>query len=209
MNVLMIHEREDAMGYTSGYSSLNEIKESFLRNFRTPEGTAGHDWAVNNVLLKSMSTNYGRHMWFACHNKQTDQSYIIFYKCSKGKTSDGYSDWGYKDMDDSMGPCDADCPLELLDLTEAKSAKGSAAWRARVRAAYTRRQSNLKDLEVGMTVLVYGKKYELKEKVKRSWRARCVETGCTYKLRPSQIERFNSNAAEFIANVIGNDKEAA
>ena len=45
---------------------------------------------------------------------------------------DGYV-LGYKDMDEGMGPCEADCPEPILDLLTPTDRPHALAWRARCR----------------------------------------------------------------------------
>lgn len=47
---------------------------------------------------------------------------------------DGYI-FGYKDMDESMGPCEAECPTAILDLLTDTDKDYTRAWRARCRQA--------------------------------------------------------------------------
>lgn len=47
---------------------------------------------------------------------------------------DGYI-FGYKDMDETMGPCEAECPVAILDLLTPTVNAHATQWRARCRAA--------------------------------------------------------------------------
>ena len=47
--------------------------------------------------------------------------------------------FGYKGMDESMGPCEADCPAPILDLLTATDRPHAVEWRARCRANLTAR----------------------------------------------------------------------
>ena len=68
------------------------------------------------------------------------------------KAKDGYT-FGYKDMDETVGPCEIDCPLHILNMLTPEDelygeGKGEYArkWRASVREYWERRQrSKLKD----------------------------------------------------------------
>lgn len=46
--------------------------------------------------------------------------------------------WGYKDMDESMGPCDLSCPIRFLDMVPDPGGYATE-WRAKVRAEAARR----------------------------------------------------------------------
>lgn len=54
------------------------------------------------------------------------------------RAADGYI-FGYKDMDETMGPCEADCPVAILDLLTPTDREHAIAWRKRCRAAAGRR----------------------------------------------------------------------
>lgn len=41
--------------------------------------------------------------------------------------------WGYKDMDESMGPCYFDCPVSYLDEADETTSEYAIKWRAEVR----------------------------------------------------------------------------
>jgi hypothetical protein len=47
----------------------------------------------------------------------------------------GVAEWGYKDMDESCGPNEINCPAEFLELVPAPDSPFSRAWRERVREA--------------------------------------------------------------------------
>ena len=47
--------------------------------------------------------------------------------------------FGYKDMDETMGPCEAQCPPAILDLLTPTTNDYALAWRERCRAAAARR----------------------------------------------------------------------
>lgn len=47
--------------------------------------------------------------------------------------------FGYKDMTESMGPCEVDCPPAILDLLTPTTSEYAIAWRARCREAASRR----------------------------------------------------------------------
>jgi hypothetical protein len=47
--------------------------------------------------------------------------------------------FGYKNMSETMGPCEAECPARILDLLTPTTNEHALAWRARCRAAIARR----------------------------------------------------------------------
>ena len=49
--------------------------------------------------------------------------------------------FGYKDMDESMGPCESDCPQAILDLLTPTDSAFALEWRAKCRANFARRKA--------------------------------------------------------------------
>lgn len=60
--------------------------------------------------------------------------------------------FGYKDMDETMGPCEAECPAAILDLLTPTTNVHALAWRERCRVAVTHRTSRPK-LHNGQTIV--------------------------------------------------------
>lgn len=44
--------------------------------------------------------------------------------------------WGYKDIDESMGPCEVNCPISYIERATEPVNEYARAWRERVRATY-------------------------------------------------------------------------
>ena len=103
-------------------------------------------------------------------NKQTGKSYVF---CAvvpfKNSKRDGF---GYKSMDEGMGPCEADCPeriMRLLSPVEDLPNPGYAAdWRARVaaaKAARARTRNALRGLKAGDRIKLASPAYFSKSKI--------------------------------------------
>jgi hypothetical protein len=58
--------------------------------------------------------------------------------------------WGYKDMDESQGPVEVDCPLSLLAMVPCPTGGYAAGWREKVRAYHEaeKRRKSLKDGDI-------------------------------------------------------------
>ena len=56
------------------------------------------------------------------------------------RDAEGYI-FGYKDMDETMGPCESECPTAILDLLTPTDGEHAVTWRARCRAAAAKRAS--------------------------------------------------------------------
>lgn len=55
-----------------------------------------------------------------------------------------YDGWGYKDLDESMGPYYFSCPLKYLDMVPIDRYGGNAEWRAGVVAYHERQREKQK-----------------------------------------------------------------
>lgn len=64
---------------------------------------------------------------------------------------DGYI-FGFKDMDEGMGPCEAECPQAILDLLTPTNREYALAWRERCRANAAKRRGKPK-LRDGQTII--------------------------------------------------------
>lgn len=76
----------------------------------------------DHELLRA--TTVGNHHWYLCRNRLTGLVYIGLDKMAGG-LKDG---WGYKDMDESVGPCEVDCPLSYLAQAGSPGGSGGALW---------------------------------------------------------------------------------
>ena len=171
------------MGYTSGWSSLKSLKDYLLQITKNPTSHLN--------IIDHKSTNYGRRLWVAYEYKNKSLSFIALYLIGKHS-----SDYGYKDMDETMGPSYYDCPLSLINKTTGDSSRYSQDWRDQVKA-YHQNIKNNSVLKDGDVVDVYGEKFKIIEKRKRSYRAERVKDGKRFRVSPNQITRL-SNTLHFI-----------
>lgn len=89
-------------------------------------------WAVHEYLEASSGNETGKR-WIGCYLMGVDQGW-----------------WGYKDMDESMGPTDVSCPLSYLSLVTDPGGHATA-WRERVKAHHAK-AAQFKGLTVGTKV---------------------------------------------------------
>ena len=86
--------------------------------------------------------------------------FVALYMCRFGK-----GEGGYKDVDESMGPYQTNCPISYIEMVEAHEQEHgygprsyAAEWRESVRAAIAK--ANRK-LQVGMKIKLYGHEYTI------------------------------------------------
>lgn len=86
--------------------------------------------------------------------------------------------WGYKDMDETSGPYECDCPLRFLDMVPQPEGQYVADFRQRVRDYHAKKNErknaaagNAHLFTKGGKILLYGTGYTLRQKRDRSWLA--------------------------------------
>lgn len=106
-------------------------------------------------------------------------------------THGGYG-WGYKDLDESVGPCEVNCPLSYLDGLPEPINEWAREWRDRVRAFHAERKKQrdlAKSLAPGDSVTIYGKEYVVYhgDQPRGSLTVKSKENGMIYKARAKQL----------------------
>ena len=71
-------------------------------------------------------------LWIVFEHISGDRSARFIGLCLLEKKS-GFG-WGYKTMEEVMGPCEVSCPLQFLEITPLPNSPGAEAWREKVRA---------------------------------------------------------------------------
>jgi len=89
----------------------------------------------SKVLRSAMS---GKRTYYAAveHTRPDDTRVVFAAVCLVRynlRDREGYI-FGYKDMDESVGPCESDCPQAILDLLTPTDSAFALEWRARCRA---------------------------------------------------------------------------
>lgn len=144
------------MGWTFGWHS----KEALVAHLEGA-GMAPHR------LLKSVVK--GSRHWFVAEYERKDGQTVRYIGLNLLQKSGG--EWGYKDLDETMGPCEVDVPLAWLDLVpERPEYEHALAWRVRVRAHYARK-ATIPRKEAGVRVRLGGNTYTLEESLgRKGWR---------------------------------------
>lgn len=120
------------MGWTFIHSiSLYRSKREYIdRNCCTWDGADTKGEVVKSAMVGSTYYAAVRRT-----NKGTGQGYVfgvVVLTRSAPRDPDGYT-FGYKDMDESMGPCYYDCPAGILDLLDPTEQEYALNWRQKCR----------------------------------------------------------------------------
>ncbi len=128
------------MGWLFGYRNTTDIKN----DVNAMRGSL--------TLVDQKVTNYGRHIW-SLYETQVGERFINLDLCRK---TDG--EWGYKDMDESMGPFCYDCPLDLIRKAGPTKHHTAQTWRDAVESFHAR---STRKLTVGTKIRMYSNNYEV------------------------------------------------
>jgi hypothetical protein len=146
------------MGWLYGWDTNKQLRDHIrqeLGGLLAPEDILGNDPARAVVqglagskrgIVKDSLVAYGRRYYAAF---QPGDGTVTIVMCLFNRMSDrgqpGTAEWGYKDMDESCGPCDKDCPLTILELaTDPPPNEWAKTWRAEVRAYWAKRREQLR-----------------------------------------------------------------
>ena len=160
-------------------------RADLVRHLRRPER-----FGDRLELVRACVT--GSHHWYLVRERATGLHWVGLDLLQSGR-GDG---WGYKDLDESVGPCAVDCPLAYLAAPHADRDGWAAQWRERVRAYHAARQAR-PALAAGLLVRFGGRVYSLLEPVgpRRGWRVRATDTGETYRMPAPYLARAEPVAA--------------
>lgn len=133
----------------------------------------------------------GNNLWIV-HERNTDADPSLDHRvlslCLLASSRDG---WGYKDMSESMGPYESDCPLKFLDMVPDPGGYATA-FRERVRvfhAAKTQKRKAMKALAVGQRVqMIPGCSVESLTLASLKPLIGYDETGKRYRIQPRHIQ---------------------
>jgi len=132
------------MGWTYTYRGSIPVKE-FL-NERINCETEHARWKVLDIAIVKMRTAYMA-VEIIRRDKETGQldtatrKVVAFVFLLDYRPSDPDYDMGYKDMDESMGPCKSECPERILNLLTPTDHEYALAWRQRCRDNIARKKS--------------------------------------------------------------------
>lgn len=159
------------MGWNGDFSSLKEIKEHLNNHLG------------DRKILDEAATNYGRNLW-RLYETVEGERYICLYLIQKHEGA-----LLYKDISESMGPLEVDCPLRFLERAPQPEGEFAAEWRQKVQEYHqNKKESQKAQFEVGSEVTIYGKQYRVMGKIKRSYAVQSLETGKVYRCGPTKMK---------------------
>jgi len=159
-------------------------RADLVRHLRRPER-----FGERLQLVRACVT--GSHHWYLVRELATGQHWIGLDLMQSGR-ADG---WGYKDMDESVGPNAVDCPLAYLDAPHAEPVGFAGPWRDRVRAYHADRRAKAAPV-AGAWVSYGGRVYQLQRPAgpRRGWHVVDV-FGLAYRMKARQVSQAKPEPA--------------
>ena len=167
------------MGWTFPYAT--KTRSDLVRYLRRPER-----FGTRVELMRACVIN--SHHWYLVRDRESGMHWIgLDLLQGGGKSGQG---WGYKDLDETAGPCAHDCPLSYLMAPHAPREGWALQWRERVRAYHADRKAR-PALVAGLCVRFGERVYALLEPIgpRRGWRVRDIDTGDTYRMPALYLAR--------------------
>lgn len=166
------------------FMSEHKTKESLVAYLKSPS-RMGPNYEV------LASTVRGNRHWYVAQYQKDDKPvrFIGLDLMESGGAGEG---WGYKDMDESVGPYYFDCPMSYLDMVRDWEPVGSAAkWRESVRAWHAKRAEKKAVLAPGVVVQYGGHRYRLDRPAgpRKGWVVTQTVTGTVYRMTAPQINQ--------------------
>ncbi len=133
------------MGWLYCSSSRSDLIAHIKRDIQTSTNLTPIDYsAAGNFLYALVDV----------HPTETKPAYktILVFKMAGGNSESPHYRWGYKDMDESMGPYAYTCPLKFLDASTCQT-ETAIAWREACRAEHAKKAAiakGSKSLKVGL-----------------------------------------------------------
>ena len=157
------------------YADSRIDKQALIKKFREPGSLApGYEMLDSAVV--------GNNFWYLMRAPSGEVSIGLNLMQSGGKGCG----WGTKELDESMGPYEVNCPLHFLDKVSPPKF-GAAEWREAVRKYHAeraqRKTSRPAYAEGQLWTTRTGLTYQLLEKLeaRRGWRVVKISTGMVYR----------------------------
>lgn len=148
---------------------------------------AGYNTPTHKILR---SQCVGNRFWALCEGTRSDGQvirYILLCLLQGPERNDPDGSWGYKEMDESVGPYYYDCPLSYLDLASEPVNDSARIWREKVRAHHSSK-AKIPRPAVGMLVTYAGQQYRLTHCLgRRGWEVVHAVSGVVYRMKLAQV----------------------
>lgn len=129
----------------------------------------------------------GNDMWAVQRTKDGVVFACLYMLRGNPRVTDDPCNWGYKDVDETMGPCRLDFPAGWLDLLSPTDSKYAVEWRK----AVAERGEKLKRVVVGSTWDNGKHRYVVTERLSPSSLVVKDENGMHWRVSPGRLSNFD------------------
>lgn len=153
-----------------------------------------HTWESDGVKVEVIKSTMVGSTYYAAVRRthadgKTDTTASVCL--TKRINNKSFHEWGYKGMDETMGPSESRCPVSILKLLDPPPNEFSRQWRERCReyAAQPKRE-----YKAG-TLISQGEDHTYRLERPHSWRTRTwvvshTKTGQEYRMSLNQMARY-------------------
>lgn len=155
------------MGWLFGWNSKKELANHLKKNWSCP-------------VLKASTV--GNNLWFLIETRKGKMIALAKMACDKGQ-------WGYKDLDETMGLYETNCPISFIKKADKPFNEHAREWRHQVICNHEHKKQK-KELAAGDTVALYGYDYILMEnRGRKGWIVEQVGSFKIYKMNCQLINK--------------------
>lgn len=163
----------------------------FSSNWSTREELREH--LVNGNGVKTLKSCWvGNNMWAVQEYQRDGMTHPVRFVCLYLVQGKKGIEYGYKDVDETMGPYQMSCPVAYIELVEAHEKEHgyeptgyAAEWRKSVRASRAKAKRKLVD---GSKIKLYGREYTVEGQYPNKKYRVVDENGHCYALKKSQMK---------------------
>lgn len=113
------------------------------------------NWEGDTAKLEVLKSTMKGSTYYAAVKttvKATGESYVWAAVFLTATDKRSYYDFGYKDMDETVGPCEDDCPKSILELLTPTDSKYANEWRERCWAKHNAPKKSLSSVKIGEVI---------------------------------------------------------
>lgn len=130
-----------------GWTYTHKPQGQTIRDFLESELWSSDKFKVLECTVVKMKTAY-----LAIETTRDNKREVFAAVCLLNYAPKDYHNFGYKDMDESMGPCEAECPEKILNLLTPAESKWAIEWRERCRQNIARAKEVKDRLKPGTVI---------------------------------------------------------
>lgn len=118
------------MGWTYSHKPRSQSIQEYFETSGCFKGVNGHEFKLLKIKVIKMRTAYCA-VW---HKSPDGKEHVFGTVILLNYAPSDYHNFGHKEIEESMGPYEAHCPADILDLLSPTDNTYALEWRAKCRA---------------------------------------------------------------------------